>query len=173
MAKYLGEIEIPAQVGKHGGDNLFSRLHQPITNAWELGSVPQTWKDASIVTIYKKGNRTDCGKYRIIYLLSISGKIFARILRKRLSTHIKPEVVPETQRGFRGNRSTVEKPICLRQLQEKSNMASEGSREPWIRYFVSDRYKKSALSKTDLCTWYFLISVKRSIQLGGPGYDSF
>ncbi|KAK2188302.1 hypothetical protein NP493_136g01003 [Ridgeia piscesae] len=87
---------IPAEVWKYGGDNLFSRLHQLITNAWEVGSVPQAWKDASIVTIYKKGDRTDCGNYRGIYLLSIAGKIFARIFRNRLSTHITPEIVPET-----------------------------------------------------------------------------
>ena len=36
-----------AEVWKHGGDNLFSRLHQLITNAWEVGSIPQAWKDAS------------------------------------------------------------------------------------------------------------------------------
>ena len=71
------------EVWKHGGDNLFSRLHQLITNALEVGSVPQAWKDA----IYKKGDRTDCGKYRIIFLLSIAGKIFARILVNRLYPH--------------------------------------------------------------------------------------
>ena len=49
--KAPGGDGIPAEVWKHGGDNLFSRLHQLITNAWKLGSVPQTWKDASIVTI--------------------------------------------------------------------------------------------------------------------------
>ena len=81
-----------------------------------MGSV---WKDASIVTIYKKGDRTDCGNYRGISLLSIAGKIFARILINRLSTHITPEVVPEMQCGFRGNRSTVVMIFCLRQLQEK------------------------------------------------------
>ena len=32
---------IPAETWKHGGDNLFSRLHQLITNAWEVDSVPQ------------------------------------------------------------------------------------------------------------------------------------
>ena len=37
-------------------------------------------------------------------ILSIAGKIFARILLNRLSIHITPEVVPETQCGFRGNR---------------------------------------------------------------------
>ncbi|KAK2185986.1 hypothetical protein NP493_215g04017 [Ridgeia piscesae] len=114
--KAPGGDGIPAEVWKHGGDNLFSRLHQLIT---KVGSVPQAWKDASVVTIYKKGDRTDCGNFRGISLLSISGRIFARILLNRLSTHITPEVVPETQCGFRGNRSTVDMIFCLRQLQEK------------------------------------------------------
>ena len=41
--KAPGGDGIPAEVWKHGGENLFSRLHQLITNAWEVGSVPQTW----------------------------------------------------------------------------------------------------------------------------------
>ena len=117
--KAPGGDGIPAEVWKHGGDNLFIRLQQLITNALEVGSVPQAWKDASLVTIYKKGDRRDCGTYRGISLLSIAGKIFARILLNRLSTHITPEVVPEIQCGFRGNRSTVDMIFCLRQLQEK------------------------------------------------------
>ena len=117
--KAPGGDGIPAEVWKHGGDNLFSRLHQLITNAWEMDYVPQAWKDASIITIYKKGDRTDCGNYRGISLLSIAGKIFARILLNRVSTHITPEVVPETQCGFRGNRSTIDMIFYLRQLQEK------------------------------------------------------
>ena len=51
--KAPGGDGIPADVWKHGGDNLFSRLHQLIINAWEMGSVPQALKDASIITIYK------------------------------------------------------------------------------------------------------------------------
>ena len=59
--------------------------------------MPGRWVlDASIVTIYKKGDRTDCGKYRGISLLSIADKIFDRILLNRLSTHITPEVVLHT-----------------------------------------------------------------------------
>ena len=109
---------IPAEEWKHGGDNLFSRLHQLITNAWEVGSVPKPWKDSSIVAIYKKNDRTDGGNYRGISLLYIAGKIFFRILLNRLSTHITPEVVPEIQCGFSGNRSTVDMIFCHRQLQE-------------------------------------------------------
>ena len=92
--KAPGGDGIPAEVWKHGGDNLFSRLHQLITNAWEVCSVPQTWKDASIVTIYKKVDRTDRGNNGGISLLSIAGNTFARILINRLSTLITPEVVP-------------------------------------------------------------------------------
>ena len=114
--KALGRDGIPAEVWKHGRDNLFSRLHQLITNAWEVDSVPQSWNDASIVTIYKKGDRTDCGNYRGISLLFIAGRFFARILLSRLSTHITPDVVPEAQCV---NRSTVDMIFCLRQLQEK------------------------------------------------------
>ena len=62
--KAPGGDGIPAEVWKHGGDNLFSSVLQLITNAWEMGSLPQAWKDARIVTIYRKADRTDCGNYR-------------------------------------------------------------------------------------------------------------
>ena len=67
----------------------------------------------------QKGDRPDCGNYRGISFLCIAGKIFARILLNILSTHVTPEVVPETQCGFRGIRNTVNMIFCLRQLQEK------------------------------------------------------
>ena len=141
-SKAHGVDGIPAKVWKRGGDNLFSKLHQLSSNAWEMGSIPQAWKDASIGTIYKKGDRTDCGNYRGISLLSIAGKIFAILLLNKLPIHITPEIVPETQCGFRRKRSTVYMIYCLRQLQEKC----------------------IALRRTDHCTSYLSISVRRSIQ---------
>ena len=73
----------------------------------------------TIITIYKKGDRTDCGNYIGISLLSIAGKILARILLNRISLHIMPDVVPEIQCGFRSSRITIDMIFCLRQLQEK------------------------------------------------------
>jgi len=39
--KESGEDGIHAEVWKHEGENMFSRLHQLITNAWKVGYVPQ------------------------------------------------------------------------------------------------------------------------------------
>jgi len=55
-------MEIPAEVYKHGGYILTRRLHLLIQNIWEQGTLPQDWKDANIVVIYKqKGDRAVCG----------------------------------------------------------------------------------------------------------------
>ena len=83
--KSPGGDEIPAEVWKYGGVNLSNRLHRWIIKLWEEGHVPQAWENANIITIYKMGDRTECGNHRGIYLLSAAGKIFARILLKRLS----------------------------------------------------------------------------------------
>ena len=117
--KTPGGDGVPAEVWKHGGTCMTIKLHDLICKAWDDGSVPQAWKDATIVTIYKKGDRTDCGNYRGISLLSIAGKIFARILLDRLTRHITPQTVSESQCGFRANRSTIDMIFSLRQLQEK------------------------------------------------------
>ena len=116
MAKPQMKMEF---LQKYGGNNLFGKLHELICKAWEEGSVPQAWKDATIVTIYKKGDRTECGNYRGISLLSIAGKVFVRIVLDRLSQHITPKVVPESQCGFRPNRSTIDMIFSLGQIQEK------------------------------------------------------
>jgi len=45
---------------------------------------PELKDTINIVTLYKKGNRADCGNYKGISLLSIAGKLLARIVSFRL-----------------------------------------------------------------------------------------
>ena len=52
--KTRGGDGIPPEVWKYGGAKLSNRLHRSIIKIWEEGHVPQVWKDANIVTIYKK-----------------------------------------------------------------------------------------------------------------------
>lgn len=118
--KSPGVDGIPGEVLKHGGDALHSRLHEIISAMWEVERVPQQWKDAKIISIYKKkGDRAVCGNSRGISLLSIAGKILAKVLLIRLNKHIVDNVCPETQCGFRKERGTMDMIFTARQLQEK------------------------------------------------------
>ncbi|BHF66278.1 hypothetical protein SprV_0200929400 [Sparganum proliferum] len=87
---------------------------------WRQGEVPQDFKDATIVHLYKrKGNRQICDNHRGISFLNIAGKIFARILLNRLNNHLKQGLLPESQCGFRRHRGTTDMIFAARQLQEK------------------------------------------------------
>ena len=103
-----------------GGPAWHSKLHELLVCCWEQGKLPRDLRDEVIVTLYKnKGENSDCSNYRGITLLSIAGKIFARVLLNRLVPIIAEDHLPETQCGFRANRGTTDMIFVLRQLQEK------------------------------------------------------
>nr|VZI24094.1 unnamed protein product [Spirometra erinaceieuropaei] len=111
---------IPAEVYKHGGPQLMDHLTALFQEMWRQGEVPQNFKDATIVHLYKrKGNRQVCDNHRGISLLNIAGKIFARILLNRLNNHLEQGLLPESQCGFRRYRGTTDMIFADRQLQEK------------------------------------------------------
>ena len=119
--KSPGKDGIPAEIFKHGGAPLVSGLTNLFVVIWLEGAVPQDFKDASIISIFKnKGSRTCCDDYRGISLLSIAGKVLARVILNRINKHLVPSVYPESQCGFRAGRGTVDMIFGLRQVQEKS-----------------------------------------------------
>ena len=70
---------------------------------------------------WEQGTPHDCGNYRGISFLAISGKIMSKIVQVRLSKL--PETMPsESQCGFRKEGSTNDTIFSLRQIQEKANM---------------------------------------------------
>ncbi|XP_045449679.1 uncharacterized protein LOC123658286 [Melitaea cinxia] len=95
-------------------------LHNLLWKCWEKGYIPQDMRDANIITLYKgKGDRGDCNCYRGISLLSIVGKLFGRVVLGRIQK-LANRVYPESQCGFRAQRSAIDMVFTLRQLQEKS-----------------------------------------------------
>ena len=86
---------------------------------WDEEVIPQQLKDASIIRLYKKGNRQLCDNYRGISLLAIAVTILARVLLNRLIVHLEDGLLPESQCDFRGGRGTVDMIFAARQLQEK------------------------------------------------------
>ena len=118
--KAPGADSIPAELYKEGGAALSEKFHSLLKLIWQSETVPQEFKDASIVHLYKrKGNRQSCDNHRGISLLSIAGKILARVLLNRLISHLENGLLPESQCGFRKNRGTTDMIFAARQLQEK------------------------------------------------------
>ena len=119
--KAPGPDAIPAEVFKSGGHSLLRKLRDLFQSFWESETLPQEFKDATIVHIYKrKGNKRSCDNHRGISLLSIAGKILARVLLNRLLKHLEQGHLPESQCGFRAGRGTIDMVFAARQLQEKS-----------------------------------------------------
>ncbi|VDL94493.1 unnamed protein product [Schistocephalus solidus] len=69
--KAPGSDAIPPEVYKHGGPRLMAELTTLFQEMWRQGQVPQDFKDATIVHLYKrKGNRQRCDNHRGISWLT-------------------------------------------------------------------------------------------------------
>lgn len=118
--KASGQDRISAHIWKSGGQNLKRDLPGLYNVCWTNVYVPQDFRDAAIVTIHKKrGLRSECGNHSGISLLSIAGKILAKIILKHIKG-ISKVMLPESQCGFRAGHSTADMIFPLHQLQEKA-----------------------------------------------------
>ncbi len=125
--KAPGGDGLPADIYKRGGMALVEKLTSLYQVIWRKGEVPKVFKDASIVHIYKrKGDRASCDKHPGISLLSIAGKILARIILNRLISHVAENAVPKFQCGFRTGRGTCDMIFAICQLQEKCREENKG-----------------------------------------------
>ena len=118
--KASGIDGIPPEIWINGGPILHSQLHKFLTSCWINCTLPSDLRNAVVIALYKnKGEKSDCSNYRGITLLSIAGKILARILLNRLTPTIAEAHLPESQCSFRTQHGTSDMVFVLRQLQEK------------------------------------------------------
>ena len=98
---------------KPGPDGIHSRvvvetheqLVRPLTiifnKSLSEGVVPDSWKEAEVVPIFKKGKRDDPGNYRPVSLTSVCGNIMEKMVRKEIVDHLeRNEVISDVQHGF-------------------------------------------------------------------------
>jgi exonuclease III len=98
---------IPPEFLKYGGDGMVSALHKMFNWILEVGHTPEQWGKALVVLLYKKGDTADPGNYRGISLLDVVGKVFTRLVAKRIEESVK-EAIVEEQAGFTDKRGCIE-----------------------------------------------------------------
>jgi ribonuclease HI len=82
---------------------------------WINGVYPDQWKHALVVPIHKMGKPQNLpSSYRPIALTSHLGKLYERVVKNRLVYFLEENnVIPNSQAGFRKNRSCIEHVVHL------------------------------------------------------------
>ncbi|KAK3528888.1 hypothetical protein QTP70_012062 [Hemibagrus guttatus] len=83
--------------------------------AWQSGTVPLDWVTGVVVPLFKKGDRRVCSNYRGITLLSPPGKVYSRVLERRVRPLVEPRI-QEEQCGFRPSRGTLDQLYTLHRV---------------------------------------------------------
>ena len=124
--KAAGADGVHAELLKNGGADVELLLHRMIERCWCSGKVPKNWRDAVLIPLPKKGDLRACDNWRGIALLSVCGKVLAKIVAQRL-TMLSETVLDESANGFRPNRGVVDRIFLLRALINKAVGSDKGA----------------------------------------------
>ena len=112
---------ITAELLKHGGESIIEWLRNIINAVWVSAELPTDWtRDTDCIILFfwkREGVPLVCSNHRGITLLSLPGKLFARILLDRAVSHMHAHRRPQ-QAGFMPNRSTTDYIFAIRLLIE-------------------------------------------------------
>ncbi|KAK3508205.1 hypothetical protein QTP70_017467 [Hemibagrus guttatus] len=87
--KAPGVEEIPPEYLKSLDVVGLSWLTRLCNIAWRSGTVPLDWATGVVIPLFKKGDRRVCSNYRGITLLSLPGKVYSRVLERRVRPVLK------------------------------------------------------------------------------------
>jgi len=62
--KSPGTDKIPTKLIKPRGRTIHTEIHKLINSIWNKEELHEEWKTSLILPLYKKGDKTDCSKYR-------------------------------------------------------------------------------------------------------------
>lgn len=100
---------ITAEILKKLPKEVISLLTKIFNRMMSLSYFPTIWKYAEIIMIHKVNKpENDVKSYRPISLLPVIGKLFEKLILKRLKSDINlHDIIPDHQLGFRQNHSTA------------------------------------------------------------------
>ena len=105
--KSSGYIDIPVTLIKHAKHLIAPFMTKSFNICLDSGNYPDILKIAKVISLFKKGDKTDIGNYRPISILSPINKVFQILLHRRLINFWeKSKVLSKFQFGFRKDRST-------------------------------------------------------------------
>ena len=132
--KSPGPDKITNEMLEHLGTKAKSKLLGIFNNSWKTGHIPQSWREADMVPIQKKGkDRANTDSYRPISLTSCAGKLMERMINTRLVWHLeKNNIITPEQAGFRQHHSTEDQVTYIAQKIEDGFQDKQHTLTVWI-----------------------------------------
>ena len=107
--KATGQDNISAEILLHSKNVTQIYIKNIFNKIFQTGYFPIQWGLATIIPLFKKGDRDLCDNYRGISLLSIISKLFTSIINNRLYNWAESNgKINEEQAGFRRSYSTID-----------------------------------------------------------------
>ena len=105
---------------QHLGHLVKTELLKICNLSWTQGILPEEWREAEIIPIYKQGKlKHDKTSYRPIRFLSCISKTIKRMVNTRLLQHLEQNgILSDSQSGYRKFRSTEDQTAYLAQEVE-------------------------------------------------------
>ena len=128
--KAPGVDEIHPEMLKALGVEGLSWFTHLISIAWKSGAVPKKWLTGVVVPLFKKGDQRVCANYRGITLLSLPGKVYSKVLERRVRPIVKPQIEME-QCGFRPGRGRTDQLFTLARILEGAWEYAYPVYSPW------------------------------------------
>ncbi|CAM4390866.1 unnamed protein product [Caretta caretta] len=98
----MGPDALHTRVLKELADVIAEPLAIIFQNSWRSGEVPDDWKKANVVPIFKKGKKEDPGNYRPVSLTSVPGKIMEQVLEESILKHLEERKVIRNSQHAKG-----------------------------------------------------------------------
>ena len=107
--KAVGPDGVSVELFKISDPALRQRLLDIFVRVWRGSEVPQQWKDAIIMVLHKKKDRTECRSYRGISLVAHAGTTLLQVIARHLSEYSeRMGILPGEHSCFRPKRSTTD-----------------------------------------------------------------
>lgn len=126
--KSAGNDGLTAEFYRFSLPNILPILHGLFNRIFKDGIIPKQWCESLVVPIHKKGSFDIPGNYRGISLLNVLGKIYTKIICRRLTFYINIYgKISESQSGFREGYQTTDNAFVLQAVIQRQ-LAKKGGK---------------------------------------------